>query len=142
MSKKILIDKLKQIENAPEKGYVLAYFRNEVLFKSYKLLSDIKTELQNREEQELLELHLFNEEREYRCVYSRVSNGIYRVIEYVAKDFPKEGEDDVYVEEVSLETEQDEKVLTVLNHIKYSDETGMAVIDDYRLVVREAYAEK
>ena len=141
MKTKIVVDKLNRIDEAPtENGQLLAYFTDAVWFEKYQTLEAVIEKLKGHEAHGLLELHLFDNEREYRCVFSRIESGTYGVIEHVAKDFPNKDKDDVYIENVSLEDV--EKPLTILNHIQYSDETGMAIVDDYRLVMGEFHAEK
>ena len=49
-------------------------------------------------------------------------------------DFPEEDEWAVFKERVLLEDSQEE--ITVLNHIAYNEENGMAYVDDYRLKMR------
>ena len=133
MKEKIVIDNLKRIDDAPKQGYVLAYFTDKVWFEEYEALENVKAELEAHKMHGLLELHLFDAEKEYRCVFSRIRKGEYGVIEHVAKDFPNAEKDDVYAETICLENV--DETITILNHIHYSDETGMAVVDDYRLVM-------
>lgn len=123
---------LKEKGNAPESGQILAYTRlKKPIFHAYENLGQIEKEL---EQTNLLEIHLFDEEREYRAVEARR-----RIIE-VLVDFPASDEERVYAETVLLE---EGDTITVLNHIRYDDEmegsaenedvSGMAVIDNYRL---------
>ena len=51
----------------PDSGYVLAYFRLELVFFFAK--SGIKEELQKRGLENLLELHIFDENQEYRLIH-------------------------------------------------------------------------
>lgn len=121
---------LKKLESAPVQGQMLAYTRQKVLFQKYEGQEEVFRILGSGE---LLELHLFDEQREYRCVASRSSRFPSGVIETVV-DFPEEDEWTVYKEEVLLEDSQEE--ITVLNHIAYDQENGMAYVDDYRLKMR------
>lgn len=120
---------------APANGQLLAYTRTQVLFEKYENLDKVK-ELIN--DQELLELHLFDKDKEYRAVATRekrkfdnCKNGI---IEYVSDFVNKE---EIYSETILLENKyKGYGSIKVLNHIQYDDEkSGMAEFDDYRLVM-------
>lgn len=121
-----------QLENAPDKGFMLAYLRDEVLFENYETLNHIKEQLMTRD---ILELHLFNSDFEYRAlstISKRFPNGIIETI--VDFDYS----DDIYAVETSLDSKYDiEKTglknIKVLNHISY-DKNGVAHIDNYRLI--------
>lgn len=133
MKVKIVTEDLKRIDEAPKAGHVLAYFTDEVWFEEYEALENVKQRLEAHKEHGLLELHLFDSDREYRCIFTRIRRGESGVIEHVAKGFPNETKDDVYAERLRMENS--DETITVLNHIHYSDETGMAVVDDYRFVM-------
>ena len=125
------ISELKQIASAPQSGFILGYLSKEVVFEPYRSVDEVT---QRFKDEDLLELHLFNEEKEYRALQSRsvryaANNGI---IEYVS-DF-EVSDDTVFREDVLLEHGGK---IRVLNHIAYDDSNGMAVIDDSRLAVKE-----
>lgn len=125
-------ENIKDNNNIPNYGWILAYTRQEVLFKEYKK-NDLDKFLNKRE---LLEIHLFNQEKEFRAILSgSYKNQKKGFIEHVA-DFKTDDSEYVYQEEVALEdTEKGDKII-VLNHINY-DDSGMAYIDDYRLIMPE-----
>jgi len=105
---------------------MLLYTRRSVLFQEY---AD-KTEVgKNLADQELLEVHMFDREKEYRAIATRSPRFPRGIIETVA-DFPENEEDAIYRESVLLE--KGEGVITVLNHIVY-DKKGMASMDNYRM---------
>ncbi len=117
------ITELTRIGEAPKSGTVLAYTRKEVIFHAYNALDDITSELNGTE---LLELHLFDSNKEYRAVMSeshRFKNGL---IECVA-DFT----DNVYTDKALLEGHQ--STISTVCHIAYDSNNGMAYIDNYRL---------
>lgn len=121
---------LRELSKAPSSGWMLAYTRKEVIFEPYASLDAVREQLG---EKELLELHLFNDSVEYRAVVTESPRWPDHCIEHVAdfKDFPS----DVYKEDVLLESPWSGK-LEVLNHIRNTEgegETGMLMIDDYRL---------
>lgn len=160
---------------APESGWILAYTRKKVIFHTYENLSALEEELNG---EELLELHLFDDEKEYRCLATRskrfsksgksvetaadaqenqkkTSSGMIEpvvdvqgkkkktfsgIIETVV-DFPEEDGTTVYKEKVLLDKTmisggaQIPEKITVLNHIRYTENNGMAVIDNYRLKI-------
>lgn len=127
------IQKLKRISEAPQKGYVLSYLRDKVIFKRYESIDDLLNELT---EKEILELHLFDNEMEYRAVTStskRYSDGI---IEDVI-DFKYDSKsEDCFKSDMVLEQGyiDDIHTISVINHLMY-DENGSASVDNYRLVV-------
>lgn len=130
----MLMNKLKRVKEAPEKGYVLAYFRSEVVFRAYERLDTLLDEFASKESDRngLLELHLFDDDKEYRCVMTGSKRYPDGVIEHIA-DFREESIS-VLCERAKLENSVDGKtVLNVLNHIYYDETTGMAATDDYRL---------
>lgn len=125
------IEDLKRIEEAPERGTILAYTRKEVLFHSYESLENICRELRD---ETLLEMHLFDEKKEYRCIATESKCFPEGVIEYIA-EFSDAF--DVYKEKTLVEAGYEADTLTVMNHIRYEESNGMAVIDDYRLTCQE-----
>lgn len=117
------INDLKRISEAPEKGWLLASTRQKVFFEPYENQSEVNGRL---EDTDLLELHLFDQEKEYRVLPSTHGQ-----IEWVA-DFDVTDKEHTYREDMYLEAPYKGKKLTVYNHIHY-DENGMIQIDDYRL---------
>lgn len=131
-------DKLKQIDSAPQRGHVLAYFRKSgILFEQYDALEPMIAKLNDKmtkpENNRLLELHMFNGSKEYRCVTTEAKSRKADYIEYLATF--EEEESSVYAEVVELD-KLTTGHLVVLNHITYQ-ENGMAVVDDYRLQMKE-----
>jgi len=133
--------------SAPECGQLLAYTRDKVYFQRYSNLREVVQLLSNKD---LLELHLFDDDREYRCIATRSrryrrkqtslsikdpgSSYLQGVIETLV-DF---SEDEAYQYSSLLCTEdktEEYNMLTILNHISYDPENGMAYIDNYRLKV-------
>ncbi len=123
---------LTRVAEAPECGHMLAYTRKKVIFQPYGNLEEVREVLANTE---LLELHLFDGQKEYRSIASRSLRFEGGRIEAVAQ-FPADRESDVYKETVMLEKEFGAKI-TVLNHIHYDESNGMADIDNYRLRMGE-----
>lgn len=125
-------EELEKKKEAPESGYILAYTRQEVIFKPYKNELDLE---KNLGEQELLEVHLFNREKEYRAISSESKRFSEHFVEYIA-DFDCKDPSKIFREKTKLEKEWSNRELIVLNHVAYDDD-GMAAIDDYRLLVSE-----
>ena len=126
------INDLIRIEEAPSSGYMIAYTRREVFFEEYAAINKAKERLNDMD---ILELHLFDQSKEYRALLTESSRFNGSAIEYVA-DFPNDGQD-VYVEECFIEKRFsgfENNNLSILNHINF-DDNGMAVIDDYRLIM-------
>lgn len=113
---------------APASGQMLAYLRKAVIFQPYASLDQVREILG---QDDILELHLFNCEKEYRCISSESKRNQNGVIEHVAEF--KYDTNTVYTERPFLESGGK---ITVLNHLSY-DGNGMAAIDDYRLMMEE-----
>lgn len=123
---------LKRWKEAPESGMMLAYTRKNVIYKQYRRLEEVENALSG---QELLELHLFDDLKEYRSIVTRSPRYPEGVIEAVI-DFPEGDERSVFGETAFLENGRG--TITVLNHLKYSDANGMVTVDNYRLKRGEA----
>lgn len=125
---------LKEITKAPLKGHVLAYFRQGILFEEYQDRDVLSGRLEEREQNgdEILELHLFDSQKEYRCISTRSKRYPDGFIEHVA-EFKDDEELSVFKEQVSLE--KGKGMLRVLNYIEYREDNGMAMVTDYRLTV-------
>lgn len=138
----MILRDLKQFNAAPASGQLLAYTRGEVIFRPYSSHAEV-TEMIG--DVELLEIHMFDKDREYRAIMSESSRYPDGCVEHIA-DFPFSGEqssdsankicDDVYREDCVLEHGQGE--LSVLNHLRY-DKNGMIEVDDYRLMMGGRY---
>lgn len=128
---------------APKQGWLLAYTREKVSFHSYDDIGEVEEELSGAE---LLELHLFNQEKEYRCLATRSKRFPKGKIETV-EDFTGL-ESAIYAERIRLSKSMGGGGITVLNHIRYNEkngseeneneeeeENGMAIIDNYRLTI-------
>lgn len=124
---KMRLQDLGRMKEAPLCGQLLAYTRKRVLFQQYGNTDELKSILG---EEELLELHLFDAQKEYRCIASGSRRFPSGVIEAVI-DFPEKDETSVFKEEVPLEDKKG--IITVLNHIAYNEKNGMAYVDNYRL---------
>ena len=116
-------------ERAPETGTMYAMFTDRIVYQKYK-----KSELASvgLDEKKLLELHLFDKEKEYRCVKTR-RHGLQ---EYEITDAC--GHDDFYEERIyvcgsNVDRQDDLKEqVTVVNYITY-DENDLLHIGNYRL---------
>lgn len=117
---------LKRIGEAPGSGHALIYTRQKLIFKAYNDIGKLREEIKN---DELLEIHLFDDNIEYRAVSTRSKRYPEGVIEAVIGE--KNEDQSIFEEEVLLEGKGQEKI-TILNYISY-DENGMAFIDNYRL---------
>ena len=115
------------LDNVPDKGTMYALYVDRVVYKSYS-----KDELLNDPylEDKLLELHLFDKDKEYRYINARNK----QIETVVSKPVSK----DDYVEKVYVQTKADEeankdsKCIEVVNYIEY-DENDLLNIYNYRL---------
>ena len=72
---------LKLTDQAPGSGQMLVYLRNEVLFQPYTSLAQVQEIVGPGP---ILELHLFDDKKEYRSITSESSRHKDGVIEHVA----------------------------------------------------------
>lgn len=113
-------------DKAPKEGLVLAYFRNCVKFQLYRdnqLEKDGK--ILGEDKDELLELHMFDENVEFRAVKSRSQK------KYIPNNILNNNNQDKIEEIVLLEQKSPNKI-RVVNYLGY-DEYGMAKITGYQL---------
>ena len=123
------INELIKIHYAPHSGQMLAYTRKAVLFEKYESIDSVQEKLSGME---LLELHLFSKEKEYRAISTESKSFADGIIEYIS-DFDETQNDNVYKEECIVTGS--EETIIILNHIFYDEGNGMALIDDYRLMM-------
>ena len=116
------------INLAPEKGIMYALYIDRMVFQEYtkdQLLKDAYLE------DKLLEMHLFDENKEYRYIKSRLKD-----IECAIDDSIEHY--DIYVESTYIQSNLDEEVtsssnrVNVVNYIQYNDE-DLLTITNYRL---------
>lgn len=120
--------------NAPKCGVMLAYSRERVYLEKYENIEELAAIVGDAD---LLEIHLFDQEREYRAVkseskrWNRNSKGI------IEKTVIGKADDDTYPVDVVLDKNFSKKLknksIRVLNYLVY-DDNGAAMIDNYRLV--------
>ena len=119
--------------DAPKDGYVLACFRQEVLFQRFDSSDSGLKERISGQQDTLLELHVFDTDQEYRLI--RCESGDY--IETVVSDegeLVKKAETEIKTETVRLESRYDTMMqyLQIVNYIHYN-ENGMLYVYNYRL---------
>lgn len=115
-------------EKAPKDGYALAYFRQNILFR--KLEPEVRQQISEQQEN-LLELHVFDSEQEYRLIKCETG-------EFIEAMVSDEAAEDKKVETVQVEDRYQGlmKHLQVVNYINY-DESGMLSINNYRFALAE-----
>lgn len=141
------IKALKKINEAPKKGYILAYTRKESPdFQEYTSIDDIYEKYDNKE---LLEIHLFDNEKEYRavsstshkyaekgfveCIVSDLNYGISRDLN--GNVITEDNGFKVYEEVTKIDNQCEiSGWLKVCNYVSF-DERGMSNVFDYRLVM-------
>ena len=107
---------LQRISEAPERGYILVMWRGGAHFGTW--------EGSLPETPPLTELHIFDETREYRCVWSQ-ARGRYVEAVITEPDLP-------YTEDVMLLKGEPERYLTLRNYFDY-DEEDLLYLAAYRL---------
>ena len=114
-----------ELKKVPNEGYLLACFRSELVF-SYQ--SGIQELLEKKGLENLLELHVFDENEEYRLL--RTGKG--KWIEVTVSDEKVQKEKKVECVKIEKKYEGVTKYINVINYIDY-DENGMISINQYRL---------
>lgn len=124
---------LKRIDKAPKSGLMLLYLRDKVEFKEYNCLDELKLALGDKD---ILEIHLFDNNKEYRAIASTSKRFPSGVIEDISDfEYADDRSDCVKTESLVAESWCKEVAakVAVINHVSY-DENGMAMVDNYRLV--------
>lgn len=126
-----------KLSEAPRFGKMLAIYTDKVEYRDYNLDElDLETNIDN-----LLEVHLYDMEKEYRAIKSRREQGF--IVCIINDEEEKKGCDDSeiveYVEEAFLiKNNPDEKKyankVKIINYIKYN-ENDMMYISNYRLAM-------
>lgn len=117
------------IEYAPERGMIYALYVDKMIYESYENKQQLTEYLA---EEKLLEMHLFDREKELRFL----KTGSDEIKSYEIKD--SEEYDDVYVESSYLlgadidQTKDLKQKVEVVNYIRY-DENDLLNIVNYRL---------
>ena len=120
-------------DKIPASGYVLAYFRMGIVFETYKKIDQgieapgWKEHLE-RKDDPLFELHLFNDQEEYR--FFQKQDGKFAEFVVSENDHPK----GIYVEDMCVEKRYADvlRKIRVVNYIDYTED-GMLEITNYRL---------
>lgn len=123
---------LKKIGDAPDQGILYALYTDKVEFKKYE-----KSSLVKDFEDNLLELHLFDKETEYRYIKRR-KDAVEIIINDQNYGAANSGKVESYIEKVMVQedfkanAEGEISFVEVVNYIKY-DENDLLRIDNYRL---------
>lgn len=113
-------------KKVPESGMVYAVYQDRVEYKAYRSLTEVLAR-ENLTEG-LLELHLFDEHKEYRFIKKR--KGF--ISKLICDDDPEE-EKNIYEEQIYTEdNEGKEGQVCVVNYMTF-DEDDLLQIEKYRL---------
>lgn len=119
----------------PKQGKALIYFLTRLYFGTYRLegdeleLDEDIPDIQEQEEREILEIHLFDENAEYRKIYSQAKKGY---IENLITDQTVK-QDLIIVEKCFILPEYaPEEKIGVISYLHY-DENDMIELTNYRL---------
>ena len=116
------------LTKAPEKGVIYALYIDKVLFRGYEDLREVSSYIQI---DHLLELHLFDENKELRYIKTRRGD-------FICHEIKDDGDyDDLYIDTVYVDSENSYKgdrqcKIKVINYLKY-DENDMMHVVNYRL---------
>lgn len=119
----------------PKQGRALICFRTRLYYGAYRIeedeleLEESMPEMAEREQREILEMHLFDENREYRRLYSQAQQGY---LESVVSD--QEADKDLIITEncFVLPEYAPERKISVVSYLRY-DENDMLELVNYRL---------
>lgn len=128
----MVVQDLRIKDSAPAEGILLVYLRQRIIFEKYNSIDEVIHKLNG---ETLLELHMFDQDKEYRAITTtsrRFSNGL---IEEVV-DFPYfEGASDCFVTDSLTDNAFNTEVakIRIINHLIY-DDNGTVSVDNYRLI--------
>lgn len=139
------IQNLKELEgSAPKMGYCLCYLRTAVKFFKYASLDEVKNQISDQAE--LLELHLFDSDTEYRALSTTSERFKEGYIEHLVSDPYYKSSDRSYgfydVEALIDKGEDDHKykelpgTIKLRNYYKYNESDALMIID-YRLFMED-----
>lgn len=128
----------KEIDQAPDAGIIYLSLRTEkIILQKYRNLQEVTAILMSKEEDGLLELHLFNDKKEYRWLRSVKSpDGLEHVVPKSKDVNSDSGERETFVENVYVEerfAKEDIKIVGIVNYLDF-DEDDLLRITDYRLM--------
>lgn len=117
---------MNNIYQAPESGIMYALYIDRMVFQTY-----VKEELLKDPELEtnLLEMHLFDDTKEYRYIKTRSKRE--HPVDFVIEDSGMDY-DDTYEESVYVQKNPAAKKVTIVNYIKYN-ENDFLTFTNYRL---------
>lgn len=115
------------LNKAPERGTLYAVFVEEIVYEKYSSKEEVKERLGHGE---LLELHMFDKNQEYRYLKTQSGGEIERVISDQTVSYEDIYEEKIYVEDTYAQKAG--KKVGVVNYIQY-DENDLLLINDYRL---------
>lgn len=121
--KEELIKRIKE-QQAPKSGTMYAVYQTHIEYKTYNSLQDMIN--QENWTDGLLELHLFDKEKEYRYIQKR-EGFISIIIDDSKKNFSY---DDIYEEHIYVKDSN--RQVAVVNYITF-DEDDLMQIENYRL---------
>lgn len=122
------VDLIKEIQKkAPESGMVYAVYQERVEYEAYRSLTEVLAR-ENLTEG-LLELHLFDEHKEYRFIKKR--RGF--ISELICDDNYGDEKENTYEEQIYTEDSKGkEGKVCVVNYITF-DKDDLLQIEEYRL---------
>jgi len=121
------------VNNAPQNGLMLAYYRKKIIFEKYnKEQLSAKILTTHQEYGELLEMHLFDENKEWRVVKS--ASGYIGPILIEDMDGVDAVCEEMYVERGKYSNVPD--TIKVINYLE-EKENGMLQVSNFRLAVPE-----
>lgn len=128
-----VIDWEKTWKAVPKEGYVLACFRQKVWFQKFHSSDSELKECISKQEDTLLELHVFDSKQEYRLIRCE-SGDFIEVVVSDEREFAKKAETEKKTETVRVESKYDDilQYLQIVNYIDY-DKHGMLYVNNYRL---------
>lgn len=131
-----MYNKLNKLWEAPLQGYLLAYFQKKVIFNKYSIKENPSEILEAFQDECLLELHMFDEKKEYRAILSRRKDGY---IETIVSDELEENdimEENVFLNEMTSGVVKEEKAkITVVNYLSFDENDDLMRIENYRLKI-------
>lgn len=127
----------RKIDQAPSTGILYLSLRDQILLQRYFSMEEVKSILTSKDEDGILEIHLFDSKKEYRWLRSvKHLNGLEHVVsdggEVISESEQRNTfEENVFVEE-RFGKDNNIQRIAIVNYLGFDEEDSLRVVD-YRL---------
>lgn len=127
----------RKIDQAPSTGILYLSLRDQILLQRYFSMKEVKSILTSKDEDGILEIHLFDSKKEYRWLRSvKYLNGLEHVVSDDGEVISESEQRDIFEENVFVEERfgKDNNIqrIAIVNYLGFDEEDSLRVVD-YRL---------